>query len=515
MAKSILNNNLSRVHTIACYIDYRYGTYTNTVYIPYGKTVDVWLGFTQPDDLVNPYQMQYRQTARRIASEAEKAGANWTGWLSGWKNARAMGASGSLPAVAEGATTDPDTWLRGNKVVDKTQLPTTCQHYTSFGIDTNKYDSISHAIRVRTYNGATQRHGAWVEGEIKFVQCASIEDTKVLVAPDGGLYVSFNHTHTRSVSAVVRGLEIGGKPAWKGGEYRVQCVAQTRSSTTTPTSRAGFNGAMFHIPAEMLTYAPTVSTSITFDATLYTDYLDAPTDFPVTLKTEANTTSISSPAMAYKTDKDAGTVTVTVSRTQGEIINDIGASVRDINGNSIQPISTSTGANGQYIGIYPIILDGRQYRIQGFASNQYNQTRGGSDYIYTSPKTNFCYITSADGVTNAILAGDLNLDISSETTTTAERPVGASAYMATWYAGSNVTYTLSGKAVRGRHQGDSGNEISKYNTIDAFNAMLKVPGKYAIRMPDGRAFNGVLIDMSINQDNAYTADITLTFNEVL
>lgn len=528
--KSTLNNNLGLASCIGSYISYKAGTYTNNVYLPYGTSIPVvYLGFKQPQGRTNPYQIQWRQTFRRTAPEAAKTGANWTGWTSVWKATTTVPASGGMAAIAADSTTDVDTWIRGNKSVDNSSLCSWAKSIKDFSIPA-EYDATSIAIRVREFNYATQKHGAWAEDEIRFFRCSDVKDVNVIIAPDGGLYIAFNYSHTRAVTAEINSIQLLDREIFTGDtSMRVVVNQQARNNSTIPKSRANYTGGMIHVPSEQVSQFTSAGTNkYTVDFTLYTD-LGAPTRVQETVQVSRATTTITQPVIEIESENDSGIVTIVMKRAKAdEIYNDVGirctySSTADGRPN-VQPLSEIKTPENKAVGdtiykaTYALDMTGTTYSFYGYISNIYDISRWSDVITWKSPKTNFAYIDGMGDISHmhAILAGDMALTIDRTPTVIAEKPVGANNNMAAWYTGVSGRFTLQGLAVDGRYQNDSqSNAITLSNTIDALNKMSVTPGKYKVRMPDKRSYVGVLDAVSINQEDTFKADISIDFIEVV
>lgn len=231
-----------------------------------GATMHV--GFKQPTNPKDPYQIQYRWHARWTPAQAKKKGAAWTdyGENGGWKNF--VAATG----LAKDATTHPDTWLKPNMGVNKSSSFVICGTLSvKFTAANNmaNYDAVSYQFRVRTYNQKTKKHGEWVYSEYMHVYKAPrVADVKVYSDEQGGLILKCNMRHgerkgTFSFTDIRVAFNSGGTGAVSNAviSYRNILKAKTtvsmvwdtsRTANSQPPKRDGFVPASCRIPLSKL-----------------------------------------------------------------------------------------------------------------------------------------------------------------------------------------------------------------------------------------------------------------------
>lgn len=143
------------------------------------------IGFKQPKNPVNPYQIQYRVHSRYTPAQAKKKGAEWTG-ITKWK--------AFLPvtnSIKKGSEVVCDTWMTPNVGINRSSSYVVCGE-VSGTFDAN-YDAHSYQFRVRTYNIKTYKHGPWVTSSwLKIYKAPRVGDLTLFAADDGSLLVKCN-----------------------------------------------------------------------------------------------------------------------------------------------------------------------------------------------------------------------------------------------------------------------------------------------------------------------------------
>lgn len=224
--------------------------YFNTITTGNSDKFSVDLGFKQPSNKKDPYQVQYRSHSRYTLANAKKKGATWTA-LSPWKNLIA------ITGVSKDSTANPDGWNASNLGINKSSSYLIFYKIRNSSIGSD-FDARSYQFRIRTYNKSTNKHGAWVYSTyLKVYKAPRIADVRFFVDDSGGLILKCNIRYgerggTFRFDGIIdnranRNLLKNDKPV------KIKMINDTtRTAQSDPPRRDGFIPASCRIPVDKL-----------------------------------------------------------------------------------------------------------------------------------------------------------------------------------------------------------------------------------------------------------------------
>lgn len=279
---SSLNKNLAKVSSVAFVFhadasanwpaDSPLGAGPNglsNAYIFYNKQntgnsdkVKFQVGFKQPANRKDPYQVQYRMHSRYIPSAAKTKGAEWTAWTA-WKSPMpsvSKQVNGVTKSVPKGTDSNPNTWGIPNLGINNHSTYVIFYTYNQVWNSTDaSFDARCYQFRVRTINEATHKHGEWVYSEGLYIYRSprmrgTSTDPAIYAGDDGQLmfFCNLRYAHRGGTFTFTDIRDSSGRNLLKKAYTAKMIVDTQRTSSSVPPKVDGFLPRSCRIPISAL-----------------------------------------------------------------------------------------------------------------------------------------------------------------------------------------------------------------------------------------------------------------------
>lgn len=544
--KSTLNDKLPKVTKIAFYtvqggernVEITSG-YTGQIYranglssvrIPFTKATTgnsdkfkLTVGFQQPSNRANPYQVQYRWHARWTPAMAKKKGASWTSWTA-WKSFVAA------DGIAQNSTTHPDYWLKPNVGVNSgsayVYMGDVTGTFASGGSLAN-YDKLSYCFRVRTYNVKTQKHGPWVYSEsLHIIKAPRVANLTLYTDDEGGLVIACNirYADRKGVFTFPDILDSNKRNVLKQ-KVTVSMITDTRRTVNSvPPKRDGFAPVSCRIPLSKLKRGISpgeylymsdacqfVANSDSGSASLVLNVSGAYT--PIgngaykRLHVAARDVSINPVRLVVKRATAKNFIEAWLYRTDANDLIESAAATMTYKYNgktyTVKPhytdLKLSTISTRQYIAYWIFVKCplGIKLTVKGSVSNSLGSARSASNAI-TLP-SEFWYIQKESSPSiGAVLQWNAKIRSRTSPPYTMELPYGRGKPFIAYGTGLSKTFDVSGE-VPTQTQDPIFNKTLA--TKAAWTKVQNNPGIYIIRGPEGVMYRMAITEVSLEQDD--------------
>lgn len=514
--KSTLNSKLPKCGKPAIFTDISKGkSCTKAFCKSENGTYSVTIGCKQPSKKNYSYQVQWRCHFRYTAANAAKKGANWTSWTA-WKTPVAIAAKGSLPAIPADSKANPDTWLRSNVGVNSKVT------YKALFALANKslgaYQAMAMQVRIRTFDAAKAKHGAWVNSDILVVfDRADVVDETLHAGTDGALDVDYNYIWDRSRKLHVTSVkDASGRELLKSAFVKAPQYDSYRSDQTPCRKRSGYAPGTSTIPLTSLKRAVQPNETLTYTAWLETG--DGAKTYLTSPKTViGEDASLGAPRVVVSTNENTGRAYVEVFKTDADDdLLSVGASVTwTYLGKSYTAkpsvSNVDTTVNSTTVPVAKFWFDSvpinTALTITVTFENHYRRTAS-TKQVVTILVGNYAILS---GITHrsvvAAAIGNVEIGLSSEHSAIIERPFGRALPFAAIDA-TGIVNKVSFTAVVDE------TDTNPYACFKQWNTVRTSPGVYALRLPDGQMYRVAIATVDIGQTRFACRDVSFSATEV-